>query len=221
MELSFTGLIIALLIILPGAIWLQYRKRHFPMRRLDAAELLIESLKYGSIVHFMMLLVAGAGYTLSSGLREYLNLHQNILVLDFNKLTIFQAYGLAITVLAYTLACCVVAYLSSFIGCRIISTNDRARQTPVWLNFLDAKSENFLKIRMTDGTTYIGRMAIGPFSAEELDGDNREFVLTDVHVIYPGSNVPEPVASSANQELRDYVLISGRNVSTVSLLRKG
>ena len=220
MDLSFPGLLIAFLFILPGAIWQKTYGRYFPMRKQDAAELVIAALTYSTIVH---VIVMARGFTFlaffgltSDFLMSLLSIMPGSI--DPRKISFLGAVEIAWIFLVYTLISCLLGYAFACLHAKMISRKEGQRLSPVWLNFLDARSENFLKIKLKDGTTVIGKMAIGPFALEELENENCEFVITDAYVL-THAGAAERIAPAA-PGMKDYLLLFKREVVSIALLRK-
>lgn len=218
MNFTFTGFILVVLFVLPGAVWVAHFQGHFQARKLNATELVIESIGFSLLVHALLSLALmsclGLANAVSDHEIDFLSKRSS----DLQVLTLWEYWILLIAFSVYILLSCGVGYGLARLHCRIAERRELPRHRAVWLNFFGPTEANFVKAKMNDGYAYIGQLKHYPFDYESIHSSSRDIVLTDV-VIEKGDGTIENPAPGAQSGEKVDVLLKTNDIQALELVR--
>lgn len=218
MNFSLTGFVVLVLFVIPGAMWAGHIRGQSQSRKLNATELIIQSVGFSLGVHILLsvllmgiLLALGAraepAFELLGGGAERIG-----------SLTLLQQWILSLGASIYVLVACASAYGLAKFHFFIAKKRETPKERPVWLNFFGSRDANFVKVWLNDGQAYIGLVKYFPLDYESIHSDSRDLVLTDVLRVKVDGTIENPAPGIRPGEKVD-VLLKTADVKSIELLR--
>ncbi len=223
MNLSLTGVLLALLFFLPGAVWIHRRQKHFPRHKTVASEFFVESLGYATLIHFVLVLLL---VFLPRGAKVIVfEAAKTLAISPLANLTPEQVTSSAVIILGYALFCCLLAWAFSSLHCRYTTKRERGLLTPVWLYFFGIgrkrtapREATFARVQMGDGTTYIGQVRRFSSSAEQIYSSSRDLILEHVHVVRPGEETSKELCPDIPEGMEATLLVNTKDIVAIELV---
>jgi hypothetical protein len=224
MEITLSGVILALLFVLPGAVWINYRNEQFPTKKLDATELFITSIGYSVCIHLVLILLFYDLYQccrIPGILRVLISDFINTNYYPNERLLFPQIFLLSSVTMAYILFACFIALLFSWVQCKVRKADKSLapKLLPIWLNFFSPDRVNYVKINTSDGLIYVGQVKHYSLAYDDFDMQKREIILTKVSII-DKYGFESKIAPKMPDDMEDLLLLDYREIKNIMLIRK-